>query len=463
MSFVARDTNNILNNARQTSSNKMDMNWLIPVIAALMVYACIYYYLKSRKVLPHVIDFMGPCIMIKTEKVGFFDKLARPKKLLYAYASAGVLLTVICGVVVTVLFVVSGILSLTVPTEPIPPQDLLLIPGLNSYVPSTFAVWFALVFAMVIHEAGHGIISRVENMRVKSTGLLTLIIPIGAFVESYGEDVEKARLGSKLRMFAAGITNNIVIGFLCLLLLAVFLGMAVPGDHPYVYGVYSGYPAEEAGVPPGLIVTDIDGMAVYSLDDITTAMSNTKPGQVVTLSGEYKGEAQSYDITLASVPDDLQSTITSADSEAGYLGISFMEPKSLTSAVDMLTHPNSFAEAAGSFMTFLVLPLSSMMGADVLSFIVADIPDSAILAAPFFGYWGVVHLLFWCAWLNLLLGIFNALPLGGLDGGQMLRETLRHFCRKVGWNENRALKICGMVTYVLVLIIILQIIMPYMW
>ena len=463
MTFVARDTNNILKNAGQTSSSKMDMNWLIPVIVALMVYACIYYYLKSRKVLPHVIDFMGPCIMIKTEKVGFFDKLARPKKLLYAYASAGVLLTIICGVAVTLLFVISGLLSLTVPTEPIPPQDLLLIPGLNSYVPSTFAVWFALVFAMVIHEAGHGIISRVENMRVKSTGLLTLIIPIGAFVESYGEDVEKARLGSKLRMFAAGITNNIVIGIICLLLLTVLLGMAVQGDHPYVYGVYSGYPAEEAGVLPGLIVTDIDGMAVYSLEDITAIMSSTKPGQVVTLSGEYKGEAQSYDITLAAVPDDLQSTITRADSEAGYLGISFMEPETLTSAVDVLTHPKSLSEAAGSFMAFLILPFSSMMGADVLSFVAADTPDQAILAAPFFGYWSIVHLLFWCAWLNLLLGIFNALPLGGLDGGQMLRESLRHLCRRVGWDERHALRICGMVTYVLILIVIMQIIMPYMW
>ncbi|MBE6506524.1 MAG: PDZ domain-containing protein [Methanocorpusculum parvum] len=441
----------------------MDMNWLIPVIAALMVYACIYYYLKTKKVLPHVIDFMGPCILIKTERVGIFDTLARPKKLLYAYASAGVILTILCGLCVTVMFLVSGLLSLTVPTEPIPPQDLLLIPGVNSYVPSTFAVWFSLVFAMVIHEAGHGIISRVEHMRVKATGLLTLIIPIGAFVESYGEDVENARLGSKLRMFAAGITNNIVIGTVCLVLLAALLGLAVPGDHPYVYGVYSGYPAEEAGVPPGLIVTDIDGYAVYSLDDITAALAKTRPGQTVTLSGEYKGEAQSYDIMLAAVPDDLQSTITAADSDAGYLGISFMEPESLAGAVDMLTHPASFAEAVGSFMTFLVLPLSSIMGMDVLSFIAADTPDPAILAAPFFGYWGLVHLLFWCAWLNLLLGIFNALPLGGLDGGQMLRESLRHLCRKVGWKETRAYQICGMVTYLLILIVILQIIMPYMW
>ena len=140
-----------------------------------------------------------------------------------------------------------------------------------------------------------------------------------------------------------------------------------------------------------------------------------------------------------------------------------MEPESLTGAVSLLTHPQSAAEAVGSFMTFLVLPLSSMLGTDVLSFIVADTPDPAILAAPFFGYWGIVHLLFWCAWLNILLGIFNALPLGGLDGGQMLRETLRHLCRKVGWNEKRAYQICGMISYVLILVVLLQIVMPYLW
>lgn len=441
----------------------MEFNWLIPVIVALMVYACVYYYLKSRKVLPHVIDFMGPCIMIKTEKVGFFDKLARPKKLLYAYASAGVILTILCGIVVTVLFLVSGLLSLTVETEPIPPQDLLLIPGLNSYVPSTFAVWFALVFAMCIHEAGHGIISRVEKMRVKSTGILTLIIPIGAFVESYGEDIEKASLGSKMRMFAAGITNNVVVGAVCLILLGALLGLAVPGDHPYVYGVYADYPADEAGVPPGLIVTDIDGTAVYSLADVTAALADTKPGQTITLKGEYKGEAQSYDITLAAIPDDLESSITDNDSGTGFIGISFSDPQMLTDAVSLMTHPQSFAEGAASFMTFLVLPFSSLTGADVLSFIVADTPDPAILAAPFFGYWEIVHLLFWCAWLNLLLGIFNALPLGGLDGGQMLRESLRHLCRKLGWEEKRAFQICGMVTYVLILVIALQLLMPYFW
>lgn len=439
----------------------MEFTWLIPVIIVLMVYACLYYYLRTRKVLPHVIGFLGPCIMIKTERVGVFDKLARWKKLLIAYSSAGIILTIICGIVVTLLFVTSGILALTVKTNPIPPQDLFLIPGINSYVPSTFAVWFSLVFAMVIHEAGHGIICRVSNMRVKSTGILALVIPIGAFVEPDEEDVERAPLAAKLRMFAAGITNNIVVGVICIIILAALLGLAIPGEHPYVYGVYSDYPAETAGVPPGFIVHSIADVPIYSLSDISSALSTTKPGDVVTLAGEYRGDAETYDITLSAIPGDLNSTITSNTSSSGFIGISFAEPSQIMNAVSRLMHPESPMGAAGSAIVFVALPFSSIAGMDMLGFIVADSPDPAILAAPFFGYWEIIHLLFWCAWLNILLGIFNALPLGGLDGGQMLREGLRSLCKKFGWREERAFQVSGMITYVLILIIVMMIALPY--
>ena len=147
---------------------------------------------------------MGPCLMIKTIHTGIFDKLSRWKRLLIAYGNLGVILTVISSVVVTLLFVFTAFMSLFIDTEPIAPQNLLLIPGINDYVPSTFAVWFALIFAMVIHEFGHGFLSRVENIKVKSAGVLALVIPIGAFVEPDEEDIAKSSLGTKLRMYAAG-------------------------------------------------------------------------------------------------------------------------------------------------------------------------------------------------------------------------------------------------------------------
>ena len=53
------------------------------------------------------------------------------------------------------------------------PQANLLIPGLNPLLPWTYG-WIALVVTIVIHEAGHGIVARVYNAKVESTGLGTI-------------------------------------------------------------------------------------------------------------------------------------------------------------------------------------------------------------------------------------------------------------------------------------------------
>jgi membrane-associated protease RseP (regulator of RpoE activity) len=440
----------------------MDLGWLIPVLTAVMIYACICFAIIKYNILPNTFSFMGPCLMIKTIHTGIFDKLSRWKRLLIAYGNLGVILTVISSVVVTLLFVFTAFMSLFIDTEPIAPQNLLLIPGINDYVPSTFAVWFALIFAMVIHEFGHGFLSRVENIKVKSAGVLALVIPIGAFVEPDEEDIAKSSLGTKLRMYAAGITNNLLVGGICVLLLVLLLGLVVPGTSPYVYGVYAGYPAEEAGVMPGTIIFAIDNTSVSSLADISAVLATTKANQTITLHGEYRGTPQTYDITLTSIPPDLAGSLLVSGSDSGFIGVSFSEPSVLTNALHTLMYPSSPLGAAGSLLTFIALPFSSIAGSAALSFLIVDTPDPAILAAPFTGFWEIIHILYWCAWINILLGIFNALPLGPFDGGQMLRESLRSWFVSRGKDEKTAFSICRSISYVLVLLIVIPLVMPYL-
>lgn len=441
----------------------MDFGWLIPVIIALMIYACIFYAIKQYKVLPNVFDFMGPCLMIKTGKTGIFDKLSRPKKILIAYANLGIVLTVICGIVITIMLLTSAYLTMIVHPAPTEPQNLLLIPGINDYVPSTFAVWFSIVFAMVIHEFGHGILSRAENIKVKSTGILAFVIPIGAFVEPDEDDLANSKLKTKLRMYAAGITTNLFAGAVCLIVLILLTGLIVPAASPYVYGVYEGYPAQQAGVLPGTVINEINGVPVSGLDDVSLVLSNTKPGDTVSLSGSYNGAYAAYDITLVPIPSNLTGNVLQPGDDVGFIGISFAEPKAAVSALNALTHPTSFNGAVSSFLTFIILPLSSMTGFDMFGFLVMDTPDPAIMSVPFNGFWEIIHLLYWCAWLNILLGIFNALPIGIFDGGQMLRDTLRAWFLKRGKDERTALKICGTITYILVLALIIPIVMPYLF
>jgi len=424
-----------------------------------MLYACVYYWLKSKKILPHLFGFSGPFILIKTEHVGLFDKFSKFKRFLKIYATTGIILTILSGIAVTILFVATAVLTFLVKPEPTAVENLLLIPGINQYVPSTVAVWISLIFAMLIHEFGHGILCRAEGIRVKSTGLLALVVPFGAFVEPEDEDVEKASLGNKLRMFAAGITNNLVIGVICLIVLVALLGLVVPVEHPYISGVVAGCPADQAGVLPGTILLSINDVPISSTDDISTALSGTKAGDVIKLNGEYKGEAQSYDITLSAVPEG----ITTLSKDGGYMGVYYSSPQAVVDSLNALTHPTSFRGLLYSIVSFVSLPFSAITGNNEFGFIVSGTPEYGYLSEPFWGYWGLVHLLYWSAWINILLGVFNAVPIRSFDGGQMLREALRALYRKHGWNEDGAFRICSVVSILLILTLILSILLPYLF
>lgn len=440
----------------------MEFGWVFPVVICIIVYALICWAIKKYNIHPEIFAFMGPCLMIRTSRTGIFDVLARFRRTFLVYGTLGVVVVAVCGVVMTALIIVTAYLTMLIQPAPSPiiqPQNLLLIPGVNDFVPSTFAVWFALVFAVVIHEFGHGLLSRVEMIRVKYAGILALVIPIGAFVEPDEEEIEKSPLATKLRMFAAGITNNMVVGAVCIAALVLLLGLVVPGTVPFVQGIYEEYPADLAGLQPGTVILAIDGVPVASSKDMSVILSSTVPGQTIQVLGEFQGEHQMYDITLTAIPSETASSVV-GNTGSGFMGVLYGNPQAITDMLHVLTHPSTPGQALVSVLNFLVLPFSSFTGSSSLSILVTDTPDPAFLSAPFEGFWEVVHVLYWCAWVNILLGTFNALPLGQLDGGQMLHEGVKSFLAKRG-KEPYALPVCSMITNILIVVIIIPIVMPY--
>ena len=183
----------------------MEFGWVALVIICVIVYAVVCWEIKKSNFHPEIFAFMGPCLMVRTSRTGIFDVLARFRRTFLVYGTLGVVVVAACSVLMTVMIIVTAYLTMLIQPDPSPiiqPQNLLLIPGVNDFVPSTFAVWFALVFAVVIHEFGHGLLSRVEKIRVKYTGILALVIPIGAFVEPDEEEIEKWLVRSVfLRLF----------------------------------------------------------------------------------------------------------------------------------------------------------------------------------------------------------------------------------------------------------------------
>ena len=82
---------------------------------------------------------------------------------------------------------------------------------------------------------------------MKGIGALIAVIPIGFFVEPDEEDLNSAKGLPKMRMFGAGITNNLVLGAICFAAMIFLIGMAVPTDAPVIHGVYKNYSAETRG------------------------------------------------------------------------------------------------------------------------------------------------------------------------------------------------------------------------
>ena len=388
------------------------MNWILLVILLIAVYAAIAYYIYSRKLWEDRITFYGPIMAIKTNRIGFFDKFIAFRTFFRIYGTAGVAAVIIVSVFITVMLFISVRYTLLVQPEPTgiyKPQNILLLPGINEYVPSTLAVWLAFIITIAVHEFGHAILCRVENIKVKTMGVLVAVIPIGFFVEPDEEQLDRTRGMAKIRMFGAGITNNLAVGFSCFILLILCMGLVVPVTQPIIHGVYKDYPAAIAGIPPGSIVTAVNGVPVTSRADVSTILNTTQPGTILTLTVEKDSVSRDYPLTLSAWPGDIP------DRTSGFMGVEYYDGTAVMGVIQGMLSPIGFFQ-------FLIVPFASDSGVQFLRILAFETPDTTYYQVPFEGFWGVIHLLFWCAWINLNVGIFNAIPMIPLDGGYIFKE-----------------------------------------
>ncbi|WP_255150940.1 site-2 protease family protein [Halorarius halobius] len=281
------------------------------VLAGVVLYTVLALTLKTQGYLPDWVRVSGPITTLHTERgKKFLDWLARPKRFWRAWGNfgLGIALVVMVGTFALVIFAGVQALSNPTPTALNRPRNVLAIPGVNDFLPLSAAVEIltGLLIGLVVHEGGHGLMCRVEDIEIDSMGLALLaFIPIGAFVEPDEDSRNAASRGAQTRMFAAGVTNNFAVAVVAFALLfgpvvgsiAVVSGVPVGGSLP-------GSPAKTAGIDRGDVVTGVDGREVENASELDAALATTDASEVsVTLRDGRTASVERKVLVTGSVPD----------------------------------------------------------------------------------------------------------------------------------------------------------------
>jgi len=361
------------------------------------------------------LEFNFPMLIVRTEKFsGVFEKLGKLKFSKFISWIFLLLVPFVAGIALY-LFINSliGIISMPMAGELIRelgPGVILMLPGLNPILPIVYG-WVGIICAIVIHEGAHGIIARNVNLDVKSSGLLFfLFIPIGAFVDVDEEQIKKAKPRSSLKVMAAGVGGNILVGVICLLGVLVLVG----GLSPVVEGVYindvtDGMPAQVAGLLPEDVIISLDQVKVNDINELKAILDNKTAGDQIQVT-VARGERWQNQISMT-------VNLTSSENRT-VMGIS---------VADLILE-----ERLQEYRTFSLDRLAIYIVPPTLASGLTPFSDAL---TPFYThsipYWSILaNCLFWIWFVNFNLAIFNALPIYPLDGWRIFQISLKKVAGK---------------------------------
>ncbi len=397
-------------------------------------------------------DVKLPLILIHTPfGLKFFDNIARTRAAKFYAKFTTYLMPLITGLA---LFLILGAIITLFTSEivregarGIGPQSNLLIPGLNPYLPIVEG-WIALVLTIIIHEAGHGIVARVHGVKVESTGIVLFLgLPIGAFVNIERDELDKISIKQKSSIMTAGPMSNIILAGVALFLMFLItssLTISLP-INPNIFGVSvttinPNSLAESLGLTKGSTIQQIQNNEIRNPVDLNENLG-TNLGKTVSITWlNENGEKVVKQATLPNVREPGK----------GILGVTVTEvsdPKKVLDRYNSLFVSNPLALLAPPTMAQGVIPFSSMMQEKY----------SSPIFGPFFSI--PANLFFWLWFINFNVAIFNALPIGPLDGGQLYNAIIDKKTEKRKGILRHASKI---LTYGMIVIVALAFVVPWL-
>jgi membrane-associated protease RseP (regulator of RpoE activity) len=273
-----------------------------------------------------------------------------------------------------------------------------LLPGVQT-IPGIpvlgFWHWIISIFILAgIHEFSHGLVARLYNIKLKSSGfaVMSIGLPIipAAFVEPDEKEMASKSTKEQLGVLAAGSFSNYLTAILFLVLflfvVAPVFSSTIESKDVLVAGTMEGYPAEKIGL--GEEILFVNDYEIKDTGDFLESLKDLKENEAVNIVTN----ASSYNIVSTVAPESFINKIMFWKESKGYLGI---------------------------------IPVAGSSGFKEGMEIVGGILSWISL------------LFYWVFTINLAVGMFNMLPLGPVDGGKMFYLAALFFIK----DENKAKKV----------------------
>ena len=348
------------------------MNGIWYYIIAFIVIWTIAIIFKD-KLTDYGVEVNFPLLMWKTQRLrGFIDRLAnRAPRFWKAYMNLGIVISTVFMIIMAVALVYSLKMVLDTPTVSliVPGVE---VPGSPIYIPLLSGL-FGLATVLIVHEFSHGILARVEKIKINSIGLLLFAILPGAFVEPDEEELNSLRRASRMRIYVAGSMANLTLAAIALIIMLALSSFVIPVVF-HEEGVEITRLTEDGNainyLSEGMIIKSINNVTVNDSESYQKAITTLRPNETV----DIKTDQGEYSFQLKTNP---------MNKSLGFMGVQAESHNVISEAFDNQLYTP---------LLWILMPLN--------------------------------ELLFWIYFLNFAIGTFNLLPMKPLDGGHLFENLL---------------------------------------
>ncbi len=302
-----------------------------------------------------------------------------------------------------------------------------------------------LVFSAIIimHELGHFLLAKFNGITVNEFSLgmgprllsfelgqtrySLKLLPFGGSCMMMGEDGEDEGEGSfgsksvwaRISVIAAGPLFNFILAFL----LSIFIVGNIGYDPAIVRGVAEGYPAEEAGLKAGDVITKMNGKRIHLSREFSNYVLFHE-GETVEF--EYERDGQKYTATVVPIMTENGYKYGISAGNVNYRQKTNLLETLKYSAYEVYYWIDTTLQSLGMMLSGGV-KLDDMSGPVGVVEVIGDTYEESKEDGTLY------------VWLNLFnvaillsanLGVMNLLPIPALDGGRLLFLIIEAVRRK---------------------------------